>query len=116
MKHKINVGDVLYAPNKNNIDEVVVCKVGIKYFYIANYPYRNVGFDIQTLKYNNNSYYKDSIQLYRSAQEIEDLKEISVLLSKLKREFNLTSRREFTLTELRGIDEILFPNSEKNNQ
>ena len=102
---KIEVGQTLYKVDKNTINEVVVEKVGTKYFYLAGYLGR-YPINKDTIEYMDKEYTQDNFRLYRSKQEISDLVEIRALKQKLSHYF-YQGRVNNTLEELRSAVEIL---------
>lgn len=102
---KVKVGDALYRIGwKDTIMPVKVVKVGSKYFYLEHIRAR---YDIDTLFHRDENYSQNNEQLYRSEQEILDLREMADLYKKIKEVFNHYSRPTLSLEQLRAIDAII---------
>lgn len=108
----IFVGQVLYREIHNynappEIKEVVVSKIGKKYFYITGWEER-YPIDKETLKHEDKNYIRNSFQLYKDKQEIFDLREKKRLLEKLRKYFDWSGNGSTnTLEQLRQAAEIL---------
>lgn len=108
---KIIVGTKLYR-DKLDLDtasgfvEVVVSKVGRKYFYVHG---SNNNFDLQKLGYTDPGYSQCSFQLYRTLQEITDLAERAKLIRNIKNLFASYDYKyeNITLEQLRLVASIL---------
>lgn len=112
----IFVGQVLYLDRKTqqgimSINEVIVAKVGTKYFYVKYGIDGSVDIDrpvdkktlIQKLK----NYSQSATQLYRDKQEILDKREKDKRIHLLRQYFNKYGKLECTLEQLRKIFTIL---------
>jgi len=109
---KIKPGQVLYT---YSLEPVTVEKVGRKYFYVeGGWQYKGRGFEIETLKYTNQMYSQDNIQLYLTQQEILCQKEFFQRLQKIKHSFSHYSRQKFSLDQLRQVCFILNLDSNEN--
>ena len=110
--NKIEIGTTLYVipVGVNNtrrvrgrlLDEVVVTKVGRKYFYVND---RNTKFDLETLRHESDHHYDE--QAYYTKQEIIDLAEKDQLEIKIKSVFTQYGDIGLTLEQLRAIKKII---------
>ena len=106
---KITAGTVLYRWKNGDIFPVTVSKVGRKYFYVeGDWEVNGKGFDIESLKYTHKDY-GNTIQLYRTAQEILDIQERSRLAGSVRKYFNNASSTlaELSIEKLRAIAEVI---------
>ena len=109
----IFVGQVLYRNRlsryaANEIQEVVVSKVGKKYFYLTGWEEKRYPINKVSLQYNNKIYSQSDFQLYRDKQEIFDRTEKSDLLNKLQKHFNsFANGSRNTLDQLRKAVDVL---------
>lgn len=108
----IFVGQVLYREKSirngpSEIQEVTVSKIGKKYFYLTGAG-EQFPINIKTLEFTDKIYSQFNFKLYRSKQEILDIKEKSVLRYKLQQHFNLFGNcSKNTLEQLRQAVEVL---------
>lgn len=109
-KNELFVGMKLYRDTHSRfsiggITEYTVCAIGKKYLSLAeNKRYR---IDIKTLKNIDKTYSQNCFQLYRTVQEINDIREINILTSKIKAIFSVYVQKTFTLDQLRRMVSIL---------
>src|SRR3990167_9013465 len=89
------------------IEEVVVSKVGKKYFYLKGWEER-YPIGKENLLYQSKEYSQNNFQLYRTRQEILDLLERSKLLEILCKHFQWSGNSvNITLDQLRSAVEVL---------
>jgi hypothetical protein len=106
------VGQVLYREHSHRntpteIEEVVVSKIGKKYFYLTGWEER-YPINKESLKYDDKIYSQNSFQLYRDKQEILDRKEKSKWLDALQKHFNWSGNgSRNTLEQLREAAKVL---------
>jgi len=106
------VGQTLYreiynrnAPNE--IKEVVVGKIGKKYFYLTDWE-DHYPINKENLCYEDKNYSQNNFQLYRDKQEILDCRERANLLDKLKKHFDWSGNsNKNTLEQLRVVVDVL---------
>jgi hypothetical protein len=106
----IVVGQTLYQEifNRNahnTIEEVVVGKVGKKYFYLTGWKER-YPIDKKTLEYRSKEYTQSNFQLYRSKQDIIDEREHLGLVRLIESHTRYGGHRRHSLSELRQVCEI----------
>ena len=111
-KRKPVVGDTLYmvgiqSYTKHNKDDVVVTKVGRKYFYISKGAH-DVRFFIDTWK-QDNSGYAATAKLYESKSDYDNEVFRGALLADIVEYFRWTNRHTtgLSLKELTKISEII---------
>lgn len=108
MNQKIKSGDTLYRISQEGIEPVIVEKVGNKYFYIKGEPPFKK-YDINTLTYSDIHFASRAEVLYRSEQEIADIKEYDELMSMIQRVFSNYNRpQNLKLKDLRELKAIIF--------
>jgi len=113
-------GQILYSLNVGNaarnrekvLTEVVVVKVGRKYFYAA--PLDRVDDEYLWVQYSiktwlENTDYTACSALYKSKQEYTDKKKKDELMRKIEKLFRGYSNPELSLDQLIKIDEIINP-------
>ena len=92
-----------YRSDNKEPKEVVISKVGRKYFELDGYPRSK--FNIETLKEENETNYKS--QCYITLQEILDEREAERLTNQLKNIFGTYGRVNLTLEQLRKISDVV---------
>jgi len=92
-----------YRSDNKEPKEVVISKVGRKYFELEGY--NRSKFNIETLQEENETNYKS--QCYLTLQEILDEREIEKLTSQLKNIFGTYGKLDLTLEQLRKITDIV---------
>lgn len=102
------IGQTLFCiPNSRGLastrPEYVVSKIGKKYFYVEGND--RLKFDKETLKHTDNVYSQNNIQLYRSVQEIMDIRERERLYATIREYFSYY--RGKSLSMLREIMAII---------
>lgn len=110
-KHSmITVGQTLYYIDTGGvIKEATVSKVGRKYFYISgSWRYEKRGFDLVTLKYTHPDYTQFSEQLYRSVDEINEIRERASLMDEVDKWFYQRRTKELSTRQLREIKNIIY--------
>lgn len=105
----IVLGQVLYYKYQGRnspveIKEYTVSKIGNKYFYVKENDRRK--FDKLTLRYVDNIYNQNNMQLFISKQKIEDGIEFNNLYSKVKDRFQW-NKVDVSLSQLREIAIII---------
>lgn len=107
MSNKIIVGTVLYGVKirSNEIYSATVTKSGTKYFYVDND--NRQGYAHDTLKHTCDNYSQYNIQLYKTEQQILDERDFSVLLTYIRRYFDVYGSPKLTLEQLRTIKKII---------
>jgi len=83
--------------------EYVVSKIGKKYFYVE--ENNRLKFDKETLQHIDNVYTQNNVQLYRTEQEIQDIKERNRLYNTIREYFSYG--RGKSLSMLREIMSII---------
>ena len=83
--------------------EYVVSKIGKKYFYVEEND--RLKFDKETLQHIDNVYSQNNVQLYRTEQEIQDMKERKSLYDTVREYFSYD--RGKSLSMLREIMSII---------
>lgn len=109
-REKLKVGQKLwlvasshYRNDKRNPVEVTVSKIGNKYFELEEYSHCK--FEIKTLKKVTETNYVDVC--YFSLQEILDLREVELLIGKIRNVFGGYIYPKLTLDQLRKIQDII---------
>lgn len=83
--------------------EYVVSKIGKKYFYVE--ENERLKFDKETLQHIDNVYSQNNVQLYRTEQEIQDIKERKRLYDTVREYFSYDRCK--SLSMLREIMSII---------
>jgi hypothetical protein len=116
-KDKLSIGLKVYLKPVNNaarygnneIKELVIKKIGKKYFFVGGENQDNerfwTKFDIEELREVSN--YSPDWKLYFSKQEILDEQESDKLTSEIRNKFGSYGRLDLTLDQLRRIKEII---------
>lgn len=109
------IGQVLFCiPNSRGWglcrSEYTVSKIGKKYFYVEEND--RLKFDKETLQHNDNVYSQNDIQLFRTEQEIKDIKERDMLYRTIREYFSYD--RGKSLSMLREV--MLIINKTKPNE
>lgn len=109
-ENKVKVGDTLYSYVKGVIKKERIKKVGRVYFYIESNYSNNYPYNLETLQYNNKEGYSQwNRQLYRTEQEILDMREADTLIDTIGSYFNHNINNILlTLEELRSIRDTIF--------
>lgn len=90
------------------ITEVIISKIGNKYFYVEGEGYYGGGkFDKENMQQAVDSNYKDTA--YLSMEEIEKEDEFESLSNNIRAAFNGYNRINYSLEQLRAIKAILNP-------
>ncbi len=91
---------------KSDPSEVVITKIGRKYFEVATEDgYRKGKYEIETMLESVYSNYRN--KAYLSLKEINDEDEKTKLSNKIKNKFNSYGELPFSLDQLKKIDEII---------
>lgn len=107
MNKQIKIADTLYRMSPKGIELVTVEKVGSKFFYIKGELSKK--YDINTLTYRDRrEYICQEETLYRSEQEIADIKEHEQLMLIIQYAFSKYRTTRLTLKQLREIKAIIF--------
>jgi len=111
--HDIKVGQTLYyeylIKGKKEIRELVVSKIGSKYFDCYKTMDR---FNLSDLRHEVKDYQQWNYQLYTSKQELLDEWEKEELSCKIKRYFGFSSKNTLTIDQLKLIANIIDLNGE----
>jgi len=115
-KHNLHVGQTLwlvlssyYKGNAREPKEVVISKVGRKYFELEGR--RLEKYNIDNLREEIDSSYKN--QCYLSFQEILDKKEIQKLTDEIRKFLQPYGELDLSLDQLRRISAIISENNEE---
>lgn len=110
MEKKVKVGQKIWmkqnkwgSPQSKEPFEVVVEKVGNKYFTIVDHPREK--YDVTTLREVGDMARHN--QLYLTLQEIKDEEEYARLAEEVRKPFQHYGMPKLTLTQLRNIKAIL---------
>lgn len=111
MEDKIVVGQILFKEIKNKyapdeITQVLVSKVGNKYFYVD--EDKNIPIDKYTLKHQDKNWTQANFQLYKSKQEVLDENERKRLVNLVRQNFEWTQGdKNYTLEQMKQVVKIL---------
>lgn len=116
MKEKPKIGDILYCLNMSNyarnteqkLIPVVVTKVGNKYFTTKEKldDYWEKQYYLEDWREKNE--YGPTSELFKTEQEYLDKKEKNELYEKIKVKFDIYSKNDLTLEQLRSINSIIL--------
>ena len=107
MNREIEVGQKVYVTNHKGLEELIVTRVGRKYFYATLPEIRwERQFILETMRENQD--YGSPATVYPTLTEYEEEKELYALFQRIREAFSRHGKPEITLMQAREIHAILF--------